>query len=156
MNLRALLDKKNIILNLNIESRKRLIEFFANRLASSYAGTDEDQVLKSLYQRERIGATYIGKNIYIPHCKVDGLTTTRIIIVTLKNSYYDDAISDDIKIAVGVFFPYKTSEIHSELLKQLAFFLKKPETRRHFEEAEYAEVLHKLITKERDNEEFIR
>ena len=90
MNLRALLDKQNIILNLNIESKKRLIEFFANRLTDSHVNIDEDKVLKSLYQRERIGTTYIGKNIYIPHCRVDGLTTTRIVIVTLKNSYYDD------------------------------------------------------------------
>lgn len=155
MNLRALLDKKNIILNLNIESKKRLIEFFANRLASSHVNIDEDQVLKSLYQRERVGVTYIGKNIYIPHCRVEGLTTTRIIIVTLKNSYYDDSVSDDIKIAVGVFFPYKTTEIHTELLKQLAAFLKNAETQKHFEEAEYADVLHKLITKEKEDEESI-
>ena len=155
MNLRALLDKKNIILNLNIESKKRLIELFANRLASSHVDIDEDQVLKSLYQRERIGLTYIGKNIYIPHCRVVGLTTTKIIIVTLKNSYYDSSVSDDIKIAVGVFFPYKTSEIHAELLKQLASFLKKPETQKHFKEVEYADVLHELITEEKNNEEFI-
>jgi PTS system nitrogen regulatory IIA component len=74
--------------------------------------------------------------------------------VTLKNSYYDDTVNDDIKIVVGVFFPYKTSEIHTELLKQLASFLKKPETQQYFEEAEYADVLHKLITKEKDDEEF--
>ena len=153
MNLRALLDKKNIILNLNVESKKRLMEFFANRLASNHPSIDEDQVLKSLYQRERIGATYIGKGIYIPHCRVEGLTTTRIIIVTLKNSYHDDTVNDDIKIVVGVFFPYKTSEIHTELLKQLASFLKNAETQKHFEEAEYADVLHKLITKEKDDEE---
>ena len=143
MNLRALLDKKNIILNLNIESKKRLIEFFANRLADSHVNIDEDKVLKSLYQRERIGTTYIGKNIYIPHCRVDGLTTTRIVIVTLKNSYYDDLINDDIKLAVGVFFPYKTSEIHTELLKQLASFLKEPRTQKHFQEAEFAEIVYK-------------
>ncbi len=57
------------------------------------------------------------------------------------------------KIVVGV-FPYKTSEIHTELLKQLASFLKKPETQQYFEEAEYADVLHKLITKRKRHEEF--
>ncbi len=153
MNLRALLDKKNIILNLNIESKKRLMEFLAKRLANSHLSVDEEEVLKSLYQRERIGTTYIGKKIHIPHCRVEGLTTTRIMIVTLKNSFYDDTIEDDIKIVVGIFFPYKTSEIHTELLKQLAAFLKNPETQKHFEEAEYSDVLHQLITQERDDEE---
>ena len=40
-----------------------------------------------------------------------------------------------------------------ELLKQLASFLKNSETQKHFEEAEYADVLHKLITKEKSDEE---
>jgi hypothetical protein len=37
-------------------------------------------------------------------------------------------------------------------LKQLAFFLKEPQTQKYFEEAKFAEVLHKLITEERNNE----
>lgn len=152
MNLRALLDKKNIILNLNLESKKRLIEFFATRLANNYAKVDEDQVLKKIYERERIGTTYIGKNIYMPHCKVEGLITTRIIIVTLKNSYYDDTVAENIKIAVGVFFPHKTSKTHSELLRQLAFFLKKPKTQQYFEETKNADILHKLITEDKKDE----
>ncbi|XSZ47031.1 hypothetical protein ACP8HZ_08245 [Francisella noatunensis] len=45
MNLKALINKKDIILNLNIESKKRLIEFFANRI-SDYPDIDEDLVLK--------------------------------------------------------------------------------------------------------------
>lgn len=46
MNLKALIDKKNIILNLNIESKKRLIEFFANRIADTYPDVSEDLALK--------------------------------------------------------------------------------------------------------------
>ena len=84
MNLRSLLNKKNISLNLNIESKKRLVEFFANRLANNYEHVHEDSVLSNIYKRERIGSTYIGKNIYMPHCKVDGLITTKIVILTLK------------------------------------------------------------------------
>ena len=60
-------------------------------------------------------------------------------------------VNDDIKIVVGVFFPFKTSKIHVELLKQLAFFLKKPETQKYFEDAKYADILHKLIIKEKDD-----
>jgi PTS system nitrogen regulatory IIA component len=145
MNLKALLNKKNIILNLNIESKKRLMEFIANRLANAYPNISEDCVLSNIYKRERIGSTYIGKNIYIPHCRVENLTTTKIIIVTLKNSYYDDSVSDDIKMAVGVFFPDNISEIHMELLKQLALFLKEDQTQKFFAEAETAEDLYKLI-----------
>ncbi|MBK2029244.1 PTS sugar transporter subunit IIA [Francisella noatunensis] len=144
MNLKALINKKDIILNLNIESKKRLIEFFANRI-SDYPDIDEDLVLKNIYKRERIGNTYIGKNIYIPHCRVENLMTTRLIIVTLKSSYYDDSIDEDIKIAVGVFFPDKISAIHMELLKQLALYLKEDRTQQYFQQAESSEDLYNLI-----------
>lgn len=145
MNLKALIDKKNIILNLNIESKKRLIEFFSSRLSDIYPEVSEDSVLKNIYRRERIGNTYIGKNIYIPHCRVENLTTTKIIVVTLKKGYFDDSINDTIRIAVGVFFPNNISDIHVELLKQLALFLKKEETQRYFEQAPSAENLYNLI-----------
>ncbi|KEI35499.1 PTS sugar transporter subunit IIA [Allofrancisella frigidaquae] len=151
MNLKALIDRKNIILNLNIESKKRLIEFFANRLADTQPEVDEDNVIRSVYQRERIGNTYIGKNIYIPHCRVEGLSTTKIIIATLKNSYYDDIVNEEIKIAVGVFFPYKISKIHIELLKQLALYLKDVHIQKYFEDADNADTLYKLIVKNNDN-----
>lgn len=154
MNLKALIDKKNIILNLNIESKKRLIEFLANRLADAYPDIDEDLVLSNIYKRERIGNTYVGKNIYIPHCRVENLSTTKIIIVTLKNSYFDTSINDDIKIAVGVFFPENISDIHIELLKQLALFLKEDKTQEKFELAKSAEELYKLII-DTDNEQSI-
>ncbi|ACD30977.1 PTS sugar transporter subunit IIA [Francisella tularensis] len=145
MNLKALIDKKNIILNLNIESKKRLIEFFANRIADTYPDVSEDLVLKNIYKRERIGNTYIGKNIYIPHCRVENLMTTRLIIMTLKNSCYDDSVNDDIKIAVGVFFPDNISTIHMELLKQLALYLKQDKTQQYFQQAENSEDLYNLI-----------
>ena len=146
MNLKALIDKKNVIVNLNIESKKRLMEFIANRLAVSYSDIDGDSVLSSIYRRERIGNTYIGKNIYIPHCRVKNLDTTKIIIVTLKKGYHDDSIDEDIKMAVGVFFPDNISEIHIELLKQLALFLKTDKTLRYFEQVKTVDDLYRLIT----------
>ncbi|MDE5002662.1 PTS sugar transporter subunit IIA, partial [Francisella tularensis] len=99
MSLKSLIDKKNIILYLNIESKKRLIEFFAYRIADTYPDVREDLALKNIYIRERIGNTYIGKNIYIPHFRVENLMTNSLIILTLNNSYYDDSVNDDIKIA---------------------------------------------------------
>lgn len=150
MNLKALVDKKNIILNLNLESKKRIIEFFANRLSDINPDIDEDNVIRSVYQRERIGNTYIGKNIYIPHCRVDNLNITKIIITTLKNSYYDDVVGDDIKIAVGVFFPNKITDVHTKLLKQLAFYLKGDTTQKYFEEVKNVDELYKLIIENSD------
>lgn len=152
MNLRSLLNKKNISLNLNIESKKRLVEFFANRLANNYEHVHEDSVLSNIYKRERIGSTYIGKNIYMPHCKVDGLITTKIVILTLKNSYHDDSVDAAIEIAIGIFFPHITSEIHTELLKQLAYFFKKPNILEHLKQAKDPDTLYKLILKDTDNE----
>ena len=150
MNLKALVDKKNINLNLNLESKKRIIEFFANRLSNIYPNISEDDVIRGLYQRERIGNTYIGKNIYIPHCRVENLNITKIIITTLKNSYYDDVSEDDINIAVGVFFPSKITGVHTKLLKQLAFYLKEASTQKHLALIKNVDDLYQLIVENSD------
>ena len=152
MNLSVLLDSKNVILNLNIRSKKLLIEFFANRLATNNSDVNEDDVIKGVYQREKIGSTYIGKNIYVPHCRVVGLKTTKITIIKLKKSYYDDLIKDDIKIVVGVFFPHKISDVHVKLIKDLASYLKRDTMQKHFKQVKSSEELYKLIIQGYDEE----
>ncbi|XSZ47831.1 PTS sugar transporter subunit IIA [Francisella noatunensis] len=100
-----------------------------------------------MYKRERIGNTYIGKNIYISALSSrKSYVLLVFIIVALKSSYYDDSIDEDIKIAVGVFFPDKISAIHMELLKQLALYLKRrSSTEQYFQQAESSEDLYNLI-----------
>jgi PTS system nitrogen regulatory IIA component len=54
-------------------------------------------------------------------------------------------VDDDIKIAVGVFFPNKVSDVHTDLLKQLSFYLKSSATQKHFSEIKKADELYQLI-----------
>lgn len=49
-------------------------------------------------------------------------------------------------MAIGVFFPDNISEIHIELLKQLALFLKTERTQRYFEQVKTVDDLYRLIT----------
>ena len=125
MNLKALINKKNIVCNINIDSKKRLVEFIANRLSIYNSAVCEDDVIKGIYDRERIGNTYIGKKIYMPHCRVDSLQSTKIIICTLKKDFYDYRAKENINFVVAVFFPNKIVDVHYELLKELTSFLKK-------------------------------
>ncbi|APC97791.1 PTS sugar transporter subunit IIA [Francisella frigiditurris] len=152
MNLKALLEKKNIILNLNIESKKRLIEFLASRLADTSNNVLEDDVIKSIYDRERLGNTYIGKKIYMPHCRVEGLISTKIIITTLKNQYYDYQAKENIEMVVAVFFPKKITSVHIELLKELASFLKKEKTQIKLEKIKAAEEFYSLMIGDKESE----
>ncbi|MDE5030107.1 PTS sugar transporter subunit IIA, partial [Francisella tularensis subsp. holarctica] len=46
------MDKKNIIFNLNIESKKRLIELFANRIADTYPEVSVDLAGLSICKRD--------------------------------------------------------------------------------------------------------
>ena len=145
MNLKALINQKNIICNISVDSKKRLVEFLANRLSMNNVGVLEDDVIKSIYDRERIGNTYIGKKIYMPHCRVDSLQSTKIIICTLKKDFYDYRAKENINFVVAVFFPNKIVDIHYELLKELASFLKKPLMQDKLKDVLTSESLYKFI-----------
>ena len=148
MNLKALLNKKNIILNINVDSKKRLVEFLSNRLSVLNNNVNEDDVIKKIYDREQLGNTYIGKKIYMPHCRVEGLQSTKIMICTLKNEYYDYRANENVNLVVGIFFPEKIVEIHYELLKEIASFFKKPDIQQRLENIKTVDDFYNLIIKQ--------
>ena len=144
MKLQALIDKKSILINLNMDSKKRIIEFLADRVAV-LEKVSEDEIIKNIYIRERIGHTYIGKGIYMPHCKISNLSVTKIVVITLKHKLYDSVVGENIKIIVGVFFPKKVTEIHFKLLKELSSFIKNKETQKKIENISTSDDLYNIL-----------
>jgi len=123
MYLSPFITKKQIILDAILLSKKRIIEVLANIIEDN-RGIKSEYTFKQLYDREHIGTTYVGQGVFMPHCRLKSLNFTTMIIITLKNPYYDAQTQSDINIIVGVFFPERTTQMHFDFLSQLASFLK--------------------------------
>src|SRR5262250_3912219 len=73
MNLIAkLLPPSNILLDLDVTSKKRMFEQ-AGLLFENNQGVARSLVFDSLFARERLGSTGLGQGVAIPHGRIKGL-----------------------------------------------------------------------------------
>ena len=68
-----LLAPENIVLDLDASSKKRVFEH-AGVLFENHQGIARSAVFDSLFAREKLGSTGLGRGIAIPHGRIKGLT----------------------------------------------------------------------------------
>ncbi len=104
-------------------SKKRVLEFIAERIHFQDEILSDTQIFNNLVSRERLGSTGIGEGIAIPpHCRLEGLDRVIGVLMTLEEPVDFDAIDNQpVDLVFALIVPPKeaTSE-HLELLSQLA------------------------------------
>ena len=125
---RRYLQPELVIVDVSIVNRKRLLEQFAELIATNvtrYAKNHDnhpsiDQIFTSLHNRERLGSTAIGKGIALPHGRIDGLTEPVIAIAKLAAPIgYDSPDGMPIWLAVCLLVPAEANQVHLDLLATL-------------------------------------
>src|SRR3989337_1341026 len=91
MNLIAkLLPPSNILLDLDVTSKKRMFEQ-AGLLFENNQGIGRSAVFDSLFARERLGSTGLGQGVAIPHGRIKGLKDAVGAFVRLASPVQFDA-----------------------------------------------------------------
>lgn len=102
-------------------SKKRILEFIAEKVAQQYPELSEGQTFNNLVSRERLGSTGIGQGIAIPHCRLENCTRVVGTLVTLTEGVSFDAIDNQpVDILFALIVPKEATSEHLELLSQLA------------------------------------
>ena len=83
--LSSLLPAENVLLDLEVNSKKRLFEIVAALLEKNQ-GMDKGQVFQRLLQRERLGSTGLGWGVAIPHGRIPQLREAAVAFVRLKEA----------------------------------------------------------------------
>lgn len=116
-----------VVVNLCIASRKRLLEKFAELIATNASicnvenVLDLEQIFATLHDRERLGSTALGKGIALPHGRIDGLSEPVIAIVKLETPIdYDAPDGMPVWLAVCLLAPAEANPLHLNLLATLA------------------------------------
>ncbi len=118
-----------VVVNSKVASRKRLLEQFAELIATSAtinsgnreAHPQRDQIFAILHERERLGSTALGKGIALPHGRIQGLSQPVIAIAKLTTPIdYDSPDDIPIWLAVCLLVPAQAHEAHLNLLATLA------------------------------------
>jgi PTS system nitrogen regulatory IIA component len=106
---------------LDIGSKKRVLQLLGEMLAGSTPGVSAEAVFDRLLERERLGSTGLGHGIALPHARTPDVTQATGAFVQLQAGVDFDAIDDQpVDLAFGLLVPQEATEEHLQLLARLA------------------------------------
>lgn len=147
MNLIAkLLPPSNIVLDLDVTSKKRLFEQ-AGLLFENNQGIARSLVFDSLFARERLGSTGLGQGVAIPHGRIKGLKDAVGAFVRLATPVpFDAPDGKPVALAFLLLVPEQATEQHLQILSELAQMFSDRDLREGLTTGIDAGMLHQNIT----------
>lgn len=116
----TLLPATNVLLDLQVSSKKRLFEQ-VGLLFENHHGLARSVVYDSLFARERLGSTGLGQGIAIPHGRIKGLKEALGAFVRLAQPVpFDAPDGAPVSIAFVLLVPEQATDKHLQILSELA------------------------------------
>jgi len=132
--------------NLDISSKKRLLEVLGKLLASAEEDLSAEKVFEHLLERERLGSTGLGHGVALPHSRIAEVTEAVGAFAQIRGNVDFDAIDGEpVDLAFALLVPEEANEMHLQLLSQLAAMFSDPKLRQDLREASSAEQILTLL-----------
>lgn len=142
-----LLSAERIRCDVQISSKKRLLELISEELARNSDEFSKREIFESLCARERLGSTGLGKGVAIPHGRVKGSRHVQAAFIRLRKPLpFDAADGEPVDLLFCLAVPEDCGEDHLKLLAQVAELFSDPELLRELREAETPGRLLQLLS----------
>ncbi len=148
MNLSDILTKDTIEVNVELKNKKQLIAKIAEIACKHPALNDiaPPEVEKLLFEREELASTGLGSGVAVPHCRIKGITSFAVGIVTTRKSIeFNSADNEKVDIFPFVIGPEDNPKEHLKVLSGMARLLRNPETRARIREASTPQELYDFL-----------
>lgn len=144
--LSRLLAPTNVVLDLEVTSKKRLFEQVGLLFENNH-GIERGKVFDSLFARERLGSTGLGEGVAIPHGRIKGLKEALAAVVRLADPIpFDAPDGKAVRLLVFLLVPEAATEEHLELLSELAELLSDTATREALLSSPDPARMHRLLS----------
>jgi len=142
-----LLSAERIRCDVQISSKKRLLELISEELARNSDEFSKREIFESLCARERLGSTGLGKGVAIPHGRVKGSRHVQAAFIRLRKPLpFDAADGEPVDLLFCLAVPEDCGEDHLKLLAQVAELFSDPQLLRELREAESPGRLLQLLS----------
>src|SRR5438309_5525026 len=119
-NLAKLLSKNNVVLDLEVSSKKRAFEQ-AGLMFENNCGIARSTVSDNLFARERLGSTGLGHGVAVPHGRVKGLKSPLAAFVRLAEPIpFESPDGQPVSLLVFLLIPDNVTQQHLEILSEIA------------------------------------
>ena len=140
-----LLAPENIVLDLDASSKKRVFEQ-AGLLFENNQGIASSTVFDSLFAREKLGSTGLGRGIAIPHGRIKGLKAPMAALFQLAAPIGFDAPDEQpVNLLIFLLVPEAATQKHLEILSEIAELLSDSQLRERLKSSTDAQQLHGMI-----------
>lgn len=141
----TLLPASHVLVDVPAADKRTVFNQVAGLLEAK-TGVKRAQILDSLLQRERLGSTGLGQGIAIPHGRVRGLREAVGAFVRTRTAIEFDAPDErGVTLIFVLLVPDKSTDLHLEILGQLAQMFSDPELRAQLQTATSPVAVQRLI-----------
>lgn len=149
MNLYSLLDKSAILANLSVDHKDELLNEMVNVLKEQVDDEQLKEIRESVFEREKIMSTGVGKNLAIPHGKVASIEENYASFAVLKEPIEFDSIDGEpVKIVFLLVGPEKKNSIHIKLLSRISRLMNSSSFRETLSECNTADEIYEAFHQE--------
>ncbi len=148
MKLSHLLRPEHVLLDIPARTREEVLSYVAQHLEREGTVRSAQDLVDLLLERERLGATVVGDDTAIPHCKVPGLKNIVAVFARVKEpvAFTSDGL-DKVRLLFFVLSPREQPAAHLQVLANIARMLRSSSARRAFTEARSADELNLALTR---------
>ncbi len=140
-----LLPPSNVVLDMTASSKKRVFEQ-AGLLFENNQGIARSKVFDSLFARERLGSTGLGQGVAIPHGRIKGLREPVAAFLRLAEPIpFDAPDGTPVSILVFLLVPEQATQLHLEILSELAQMLSDQSFRDSLNQASEPGDAHRIL-----------
>jgi mannitol/fructose-specific phosphotransferase system IIA component (Ntr-type) len=139
--LNLLLEPANIFLDIPARTREEVLAYVAEQLERAGVIKRSLDLVDLLLDRERLGATVVGEDTAIPHCKVPGLHRIVAAFARVTEPIQFGPEGGKARLFFFVLSPVEQPAAHLQVLADIARLLRNPHVRQLFENARDPEAL---------------
>ncbi len=144
-NISKILPLSNVVLNLEISSKKRAFEQ-AGLLFENNCGIARSTVSENLFARERLGSTGLGHGVAIPHGRIKGLKKPVAAFISLSEPIpFESPDSEPVSLLIFLLMPDNVTKQHLAILAEVAEMFSDTSIRAELSNATDPVAVHNLI-----------
>jgi len=148
MNISDIISPERVICDVDVSSKKKVLEQLSDILASNSGSSLASQdVVDSLIARERLGSTGIGYGVAIPHGRIKNTDHAIAAFVQLHEGIdFDAADHQNVDLLFALLVPEESTSEHLQLLAQLAEMFSDEDFREKLRATKDREAIYNLLS----------
>ena len=151
MNIYTLLDSGTILANLNVSSKEELLNKMIDAFADSVTTDQLEEIRTSVFEREKIMSTGVGKQLAIPHGKVKSIEKHYASFAILTNPIDYNSIDDEpVSMVFLLAGPESKNTTHIKLLSRISRLMNSSAFREALFECNVSEEIYKAFHEEEE------